>query len=236
MAATKRTTKKAAKSTKKTAKKATKSAKQTTRRAAKTVAKKRASSRPAQSRRNIDAIATLKNDHRTVEQLFKRFEKAGDGARRSKRSIVDSIVEELSVHAAIEETVFYPAVRREVSDAESEVLEALEEHHVAKWLLKELEDLDPANERFDAKVTVLIESVRHHVKEEEGELFPTVRQKLGRARLRELGEELAAAKRTAPTRPHPTAPDEPPGNTIVGGAVAVMDRARNVGKRVVASR
>ena len=184
----------------------------------------------------LDAIALLKADHRTVEDLFKRFEKAGDGARKTKRAIVDSIIEELSVHASIEEMVFYPAVRREVSDADSDVLEALEEHHVAKWLLWELEDLNPADERFDAKVTVLIENVRHHVKEEEEELFPTVREELGRTRLRELGAELAAAKRTAPTRPHPTVPDEPPGNTIVGGAVAVMDRARTVGKRVVASR
>jgi hemerythrin superfamily protein len=220
--------------TKRTVKKSATKAKQATRKATKSVAK-RASSRPS-SRSGVDAIVALKNDHRTVEQLFKRFEKAGDGAHRTKRAVVDSIIAELSVHASIEETVFYPAVRREVSDADSDVLEALEEHHVAKWLLSELEDLDPANERFDAKVTVLIENVRHHVKEEEEELFPTVREELGRSRLRELGAELVAAKRTAPTRPHPKAPDEPPANVIVGSAVAVMDRARSVGKRVVASR
>jgi hemerythrin-like domain-containing protein len=239
MAATKRTVKKSATKAKQATRKATKSvakrasAQKTA--AKRTIAKKRASSRPS-SRAGVDAIVALKNDHRTVEQLFKRFEKAGDGAHRTKRAIVDRITEELSVHASIEETVFYPAVRREVSDADSDVLEALEEHHVAKWLLSELEDLDPANERFDAKVTVLIENVRHHVKEEEEELFPTVREELGRSRLRELGAELVAAKRTAPTRPHPKAPDEPPANVIVGSAVAVMDRARTVGKRVVASR
>jgi hemerythrin-like domain-containing protein len=218
MAATKRTTKK--------------SAKATPRRVTKTVAKKRSTNRPA-SRVSPDAIVALKNDHRTVEQLFKRFEKAGDGARRTKRALVDSMIEELSRHAEIEELVFYPAVRREVADATSDVLEALEEHHLVKVILRELEDLDPANERFDAKVTVLIENVRHHVREEEDELFPEVREQLGRRRLRELGDELRAAKPRVPTRPHPGAPDEPPANALVGSAVAVMDRARTVGRRVV---
>ena len=201
------------------------------RRATKTVAKKRATGRPARHP-GADAIVALKNDHRTVEQLFKRYEKAGDGARRTKRALVDSMIEELSRHAAIEEQVFYSTVRREVSGVTIDVLEALEEHHLVKVVLRELEDLDPANERFDAKVTVLIENVRHHVREEE-ELYPEVRAQLGRRRLRELGDELRAVKPKVPTRPHPAAPDEPPANAIVGGAVAVMDRARTVGRRVV---
>jgi len=220
---------------KRVAKKQAASARKTARRAA--GATKKASSpakrttRPAS--RAGDAIAVLKQDHREVEQLFKRFEKAGDGAHRAKRAIVDSVILDLSRHAGIEETVFYPAVRAEVSGATSDVLEALEEHHLVKLALRELEDLDPADERFDAKMTVLMENVRHHVKEEEQELFPTVRERLGRSRLRELGDELRAAKPRVPTRPHPGAPDEPPANMLVGGAVAVMDRARTVGQRVV---
>ena len=113
------------------------------------------------------------------------------------------------------------------------MLEALEEHHVVKWLLSELEALDPAAERFDAKATVLIENVRHHVKEEETELFPKVRQRIERRRLVELGAELRDAKRRAPTHPHPRSPDAPPANVLVGSAVAVMDKARDVGKRTV---
>ena len=102
-----------------------------------------------------------------------------------------------------------------------------------KWLLSELEALDPAAERFDAKATVLIENVRHHVKEEETELFPKVRQRIERRRLVELGAELRDAKRRAPTHPHPRSPDAPPANVLVGSAVAVMDKARDVGKRTV---
>ena len=197
-----------------------------------TKATKRPAQKPA-ARAAGDAIVELKRDHRSVEELFKRFEKAGDGARRTKRAIVDSVILELSRHAGIEELVFYPAVRAEVPDATSDVLEALEEHHLVKLALYELEDLDPADERFDAKMAVLMENVRHHVKEEEQELFPTVREHVGRARLRELGDELRAAKSRVPTRPHPGAPDEPPANVLVDGAVAIMDRARTVGQRVV---
>ena len=91
-----------------------------------------------------------------------------------KRQLVDTMIEELSRHAEIEELVFYPAVRREVGDSESDVLEALEEHHVVKLVLRELDDLEPTDERFDAKVTVMMESVRHHVQEEEQTLFPEV--------------------------------------------------------------
>jgi len=100
-------------------------------------------------------------------------------------------------------------------------------------LLSELESLEPEAERFDAKATVLIESVRHHVKEEEGELFPKVHPALSRRQLLDIGDELRAAKRQAPTHPHPRSPDTPPANLVVGSAVAVMDKARDVGKKAV---
>ena len=135
----------------------------------------------------MDAITMLKEDHQTVEQLFKRFEKAGDRAFAEKRKIADRIVEELSKHAAIEEQVFYPVARATVPDTEDVVLESLEEHHIVKWVLSELDGMDPAEERFDAKMTVLIENVRHHVEEEEQEFFPKVRAELDRNALAELG-------------------------------------------------
>jgi iron-sulfur cluster repair protein YtfE (RIC family) len=139
---------------------------------------------------------------------------------------VDEMIRELSQHAAIEEQFFYPAARREVPKTDDDVLEALEEHHVAKWILSELEPMDAQDERFDAKVTVLMESVRHHVREEEHELFPEVRSGMERKALVELGAKLSEGKRLAPTRPHPRSPDEPPGNLIVGAVAGVVDRAR----------
>lgn len=175
-----------------------------------------------------DAIAVLKADHREVEKLFKQFERAGDGARKTKRKLVDRMIAELSVHAAIEEEVLYPAARREVPDALADVLEALEEHHVVKWELTELAGLDPADERFDAKVTVMAEQVRHHVKDEEDELFPILRRHLGRKRLVELGGLLAAARRGAPTRPHPRSPDAPPANLLPNALAGAVDKARDL--------
>jgi hemerythrin superfamily protein len=172
----------------------------------------------------MDAITLLKNDHKTVEQLFKRFEKAGDRAFVEKRALVDRIIEELSKHAAIEEQLFYPVARATVPDTDDIALESLEEHHIVKWVLSELEDMSPEDERFDAKVTVLIENVRHHVDEEESELFPKVRDELGRNALNDLGDTMAKAKAIAPTRPHPTSPDTPPGNLVVGTAAGVADR------------
>ncbi|MDP9020107.1 MAG: hemerythrin domain-containing protein [Actinomycetota bacterium] len=180
----------------------------------------------------MDAITLLRNDHKTVERLFKQFEKAEKaGDDDTKGSVVDSIIEELSVHAAIEEQEFYPAVRAALPTVEDEVLEGLEEHHIVKWTLSELAGMDPGDERFDPKVTVLIESVRHHVEEEEGELFPQVRQALGRKRLGEIGDAMEELKKSAPTRPHPRAPDTPPGNVAANKAAGVLDRARTGAKR-----
>jgi len=172
----------------------------------------------------MDAITLLKDDHRTVEKLFKRLEKAGDHAYAEKRQIADRICEELSKHAAIEEMLFYPVTRATVPDTEDIVLESLEEHHIVKWVLSEIDDLDPHDERFDAKVTVLIENVRHHVKEEEEEYFPQVREELGRKALTELGDAMVEAKKTAPTHPHPRSPDTPPGNVVAGTAAGVVDK------------
>ncbi|WP_018348503.1 hemerythrin domain-containing protein [Longispora albida] len=150
----------------------------------------------------MDGIVLLKDDHKLVERLFKEFEKTKDTATpAAKKKLVDSICTELVTHAYIEETIFYPAAREQVPETEEHVLESVEEHHVVAWLLSEVRNLDPSDETFDAKTTVLIENVRHHVEEEEKEWFPKVRKALGRNRLVELGEEMTAAKPKAPSDP-----------------------------------
>ena len=175
----------------------------------------------------MDAIALLKADHKTVETLFRKFEQAGRNARKLKRKLVDQMVRELAIHAVIEEQVLYPAIRNKAEKLEGQVLEALEEHHVAKWLLKELENLPPEAERFEAKVKVLMENVRTHVKEEERSLFPQMRKAFSTQELRDMAEALVLAKRAAPTRPHPRAPDTPPGNLVAGAMSAVLDMGKD---------
>jgi hemerythrin superfamily protein len=172
-----------------------------------------------------DAVSVLKADHRAVEQLFRRFERTKSAAEKGR--LVDRMIRELSIHASIEEQHVYPLLRRRLDGREPEVLIALEEHHATKLALSELRALEPGNERFDAKVHVLVENVRHHVAEEERDLLPELRRALSPEELHALGEALVQAKAGAPTRPHPTAPDQPPGNLIGNVGAAVMDRSRD---------
>ncbi|GAC1610975.1 MAG: hemerythrin domain-containing protein [Mycobacteriales bacterium] len=178
-----------------------------------------------------DAIVLLKNDHKAVEKLFKQYEKLGDSAHATKRTLVDSMITELSTHAAIEEQHFYPTIREQAPDIAADVLEGLEEHHIVKWTLSELQDLPATAERFHAKVTVLMEMVRHHVEEEEGEMFPAVRAALKRKTLIDLGGVMEKAKAISPKQPHPKAPDTPPGNLIAGPGAAAADSVKAVAKK-----
>jgi hemerythrin-like domain-containing protein len=127
-----------------------------------------------------DGIALLREDHRAVKKLFKEFSATGDRAVAARRRIADKIITELSIHAGIEENVLYPRARAAVPKVESDVLEALEEHHIVKTTCAELEKMPPSDERFAAKMAVLIENVKHHIGEEESELFPKLRKAFSR--------------------------------------------------------
>jgi hemerythrin superfamily protein len=148
-----------------------------------------------------DAIVQLKEDHQEVRKVFRDFQQAGDNATKRKGELVDKMIELLTVHTYIENEVMYPRVRELLPDLEDDVLESYEEHHVADVLVVELAAMKPTDERFDAKTTVLIENVTHHMDEEEQDWFPKVREGLGRKALQEIGEELLAARKKAPTRP-----------------------------------
>ncbi|MET9618401.1 hemerythrin domain-containing protein [Kitasatospora indigofera] len=154
---------------------------------------------------STDAIVLLKEDHKEVRRLFRAFEATEDDAKAVKADLVSSIVEALTVHTYIENEVMYPAVRELVPGLEGDILESYEEHHVADVLCAELDVMDPDDERFDAKTAVLIESVGHHIEEEEGDWFPKVRSALGRKELQEIGARMLEVRSTAPKRPqHPS--------------------------------
>ena len=148
-----------------------------------------------------DAIVMLKDDHKVILRAFRDFENAGDNAHKTKGDLVSRIIELLTVHTYIENEVMYPRVRELVPELEDDVLESYEEHHVADVLVMELMGMQPTDERFTAKTTVLIENVRHHIEEEEDEWFPQVREALGRKVLQEIGTEMAEARKTAPRSP-----------------------------------
>jgi len=174
----------------------------------------------------MDAIGLLKQDHAMVKALFDRYEALGENAETAKQELADRIIKELSIHAVIEEQYLYPYAKQRDERLSRLVYESLEEHNVAKWELSALEKLSPADPRFDAKMAVLMESVRHHIREEEGQLFPRLADLCDRAELEALGDTLRHAKQAAPTHPHPRAPDQPPGNAMAP-VLAAMDRGRD---------
>jgi iron-sulfur cluster repair protein YtfE (RIC family) len=137
----------------------------------------------------MKATDLLKKQHKSVKTLFKKVEDTEGG--RQRRQLMDQIANELKIHTKIEEEIFYPAVREiGTSKAEEMIDEAFEEHHVVDLVLAELPKVDPEDERFHAKMTVLSELVEHHAEEEEDELFPMAEKKLGKDRLQMLGEQM----------------------------------------------
>ena len=198
----------------------------------------------------MDAITILKNDHDEVEKLFQSYERLGDRAsdgRTKKKKIVAQVVRLLSLHSAAEEQIFYPMSRKKFAKVgapsgglkrnarmtDEEVLQALEEHHLMKISLWELDRMNPSDERYDAKMAVLTENVRQHVEEEESRLFVDARKAFSRQELNDMGVLIERAKKIAPTRPHPRAPDSPPANILASMPAGVLDRARDAGKALL---
>ena len=142
----------------------------------------------------MDALELLKRDHQTVKNLFEQIKRGKkQQAVKDNKQLFDQIDTELNIHAHIEETVFYPEMRKH-DELKDMVQEALEEHQDVKTLLEEIEGLDPASEEYSASLDELIENVEHHIAEEEGEMFPKVRELCDQATLDRLGNELEAAK------------------------------------------
>jgi hemerythrin superfamily protein len=142
----------------------------------------------------MNALEVLKQDHQKVKGLFQEARQGTD--RNKRKELFDKIDTELEIHTHIEETIFYPAIE-EHEEFKEMVAEALEEHQEAKMLLDELEELGADNHDFSSKLQQLMEAVEHHVEEEEGEMFPKIREVFDEDELEQLGQELESAKGTA---------------------------------------
>jgi hemerythrin superfamily protein len=140
----------------------------------------------------MDALELLKEDHQKVKELFEEVEGTED--QKEKTRIFSEIQAELETHARIEETVFYPAMEQH-EELKDMVLESIEEHKQVKTLLKEIDNLKSDSEKFEPKLSVLMENVEHHAEEEEeGKMFPKIREICSQEDLEKLGEELEAEK------------------------------------------
>jgi hypothetical protein len=121
----------------------------------------------------------------------------------------------------------YPAAREALPDGDKVADHELEEHAEAEKVMKQLDGLDPTDPRFDELVGTLMSDIRHHIAEEESDLLPKLQEACSTEQLRDLGEKVTRAKKMAPTRPHPSAPDTPPANKILGPGTALVDRMRD---------
>ena len=155
------------------------------------------------SAKGTEAMSLLRKDHETVKKLFDRFEKTKDEGK--KKEIVEEACRELKVHATVEEELFYPALRQKIDDKDGLLDEADEEHHEAKILIAELELMKGDEENYDAKFTVLSENVRHHIKEEESEMFPEAKKTMIDFDL--LGERMWERKQELLANGVPPAPE-----------------------------
>lgn len=181
-----------------------------------------------------DVIEVLTHDHAEVERMFTQLETlrgmTGGGAKSQRKDLVDQVTIELVRHSVAEEAEVYPRVQEKVSEAEAE--HARQEHAEAEEVMKRLEGLQPDDPSFDEQLSALMKGVREHVAEEEGEMFPHLRQAFSQEELVEMGAKVEAAKKVAPTRPHPSAPDSPPRDKVLGPVTGLLDRMRDaVSKR-----
>jgi len=144
----------------------------------------------------MDAIALLKDDHRKVRALLDELEPTTERAIKTRQELFDRIKDELTVHEIIEEEIFYPTLKQHPK-AKEIVLEGYEEHEVVNHVMGELEGLPVDDETWGAKASVMIENIRHHIEEEEGDMFVKARQVFDRAELDQLGAAMADRKAEA---------------------------------------
>jgi hemerythrin superfamily protein len=171
-----------------------------------------------------DIVDDIITDHREVEEVFTEIEKGAGGA---KRDLVEHVIAELVRHSVAEEQYLYPVARRVLPDGDKLADHELEEHAEAERVMKSLEQTDADDPEFDELTRKLIDAVRHHIEDEEKDLLPKLREACDSADLRDLGEKFERSKKMAPTRPHPSAPDRPPANKILGPGVGLIDRMRD---------
>ena len=177
-----------------------------------------------------DVIEILEHDHREVEEMFGELESlrgdTSEAALERRKDLVEQVTIELVRHSVAEEVLVYPKVADKIS--EEEVEHAREEHAEAEETMAKLEKLDPEDAAFDDELSKLMEEIRHHIEDEEGGMFAHMRQSLSDDELRSMGARVEAFKRVAPTRPHPSVPNEALPRLAAGPMASLFDRFRDL--------
>ncbi|GHD25042.1 hemerythrin domain-containing protein [Streptomyces galbus] len=173
-----------------------------------------------------NVIDELMTDHREVEDLFGKIEALPSG-HKDRKVYADQAVMELVRHSVAEEMYLYPAVREHVAGGDALADKELEDHAEAEQLMKDLEGCEADDPDFDRLMTKLMAEIRSHVADEEGNLFVRLRASCPPEALDKLGDKVRQAKKVAPTRPHPAAPDHPPANKMLAPGAGLVDRLRD---------
>ncbi|MFK0117669.1 hemerythrin domain-containing protein [Streptomyces sp. NPDC090994] len=173
-----------------------------------------------------DVVDELTTDHREVEELFGKIEALPPG-HKDRKVYADQVTMELVRHSVAEEMYLYPAVREHVAGGAALADKELEDHAEAEQLMKDLEHREADDAEFDRLMGMLMSEIRAHVADEEENLFPRLREACPPEALDKLGDQVRRAKKTAPTRPHPAAPDTPPLNKLMDPGAGLVDRMRD---------
>jgi hemerythrin superfamily protein len=177
-----------------------------------------------------DVIEILEHDHREVEEMFKELESlrgaTTDEAQSRRKTLTEQVTIELVRHSVAEEVLVYPQVESKIGPEEVE--HARKEHKEAEQTLQRLEKLDADDPAFDDELSELMEEIRHHIEDEEGQMFAQMRQAIDADDLRSLGARVETFKKVAPTRPHPNVPNDALSRTVAGPAASLLDRMRDL--------
>ena len=173
-----------------------------------------------------DMVSVLVTDHAEMKQYFRELEAATDPEER--RDIADKLTAEVARHSVAEEMFLYPAARKALPNGDELIDEELEEHSEVEELLKRWEGMKGDHPEFMSLFAQIRDGLLHHIdEEEEPKLFPEMQSALSKEEQEDLGAKITKAKKLAPTRPHPSAPDSPPGNIVLGVPTGIMDRIRD---------
>lgn len=172
-----------------------------------------------------DVVDELTSDHREALELLGRIGSTPD--QQQRRDLVDTVIGEVVRHSVAEEMYVYPAMREHIPGGKDLVEHDADEHKELEGVMKRLESADTAEARFDDLVREMTEKLRHHAQDEEDQQFPRLREQLPRETLVELRQKVDRAKRLAPTRPHPDAPNAELFHKIAGPGVGMVDRMRD---------
>lgn len=177
--------------------------------------------------RTGDIVDLLTQDHEEAKRLFAQITSA---APEKRNDMFWELVPALVTHEVAEELVVYPTIRSEAPDGDNEVEPRLKEQQKAEEMLASMEKLDPAGDEFAEKLTKLRDDVLEHAEAEEQNIFPLLRALEHEEERAQLGARYEKAKASAPTHPHPSAPDTPPGNKVLGPIAAFADKVRDAAK------